>query len=254
MTVFGEGTGATSVALHLISPKSKDLFQRAIMQSGAASAPYLPRKAGNESVQKLAAAANCSFDDNLITCLREKSAEEIISLQSSIPTKALMELSNPVIDDDFIEGSPQKLYQKKKDFDNVQIMAGFTTHESSLDVFLRLGNAGQVSKEEFKNVTGTLLEGLTQNKIVEQLVQYQYADDSDTTARDRMINFQSDFMTVAPMLFEAKALTKVIYKKNTHTQLVMNAGVTHQNGLYPEALPERGVFLLLFSAFQNIKG
>ena len=189
------------------------------MQSGAASAPYLPRKAGNESVQKLAAAANCSFDDNLITCLREKSAEEIISLQSNIPTKALMELSNPVIDDDFIEGSPQKLYQKKKKFDNVQIMAGFTTHESSLDVFLRLGNASQVSKEEFKNVTGTLLEGLTQNKIVEQLVQYQYADDSDTTARDRMIDFQSDFMTVAPMLFEAKALTKVIFKKkkNTHT-------------------------------------
>ena len=72
VTVFGEGTGATSVALHLISPKSKDLFQRAIMQSGAASAPYLPRKAANESVQKLAAAANCSFDDNLITCLREK--------------------------------------------------------------------------------------------------------------------------------------------------------------------------------------
>ena len=76
-------------------------------------------------------------------------------------------------------------------------MAGFTTHESSLDVFLRLGNASQVSKEEFKNVTGTLFEGLTQNKIAEQLVQYQYADDSDTTARERMIDFQSDFMTVA---------------------------------------------------------
>ncbi|KAM7430419.1 hypothetical protein ABFA07_018858 [Porites harrisoni] len=208
VTVFGHGTGATSVALHLISPKPNVLFQRAIMQSGAASAPYLPRKASNESVQKLAAAANCSFDDNLITCLREKSAEEIISLQSNIPTKALMELSNPVVDDDFIVGSPQKRYQKKKFFDNVQIMAGFTTHESSLDVFLRLGNASQVSKEEFKNVTGTLFEGLTQNKSVEQLVQYQYADDSDTTARERMIDFQSDFMTVAPMLFEAKALRK----------------------------------------------
>ena len=252
MTVFGHGTGASSVALHLISPKPKVLFQRAIMQSGAASAPYLPRKAGNESVQKLAAAANCSFDDNLITCLREKSAEEIISLQSSIPTKALVELSNPVIDDDFIEGSPQKLYQKKKDFDNVQIMAGFTTHESSLDVFLRLGNASQVSKEEFKNVTGTLFEGLTQNKIVEQLIQYQYADDSDTTARERMIDFQSDFMTVAPMLFEAKALRKVIYNKkdmHTHAKLVMSTGVTHQNGLYPEALPERGVFFCCICCF-----
>ena len=255
MTVFGEGTGATSVALHLISPKSKDLFQRAIMQSGAASAPYLPRKAGNESVQKLAAAANCSFDDNLITCLREKSAEEIISLQSNIPTKALMELSNPVIDDDFIIGSPQKRYQKKKYFDNVQIMAGFTTHESSLDVFLRLGNASQVSKEEFKNVTGTLLEGLTQNKIVEQLVQYQYADDSDTTARERMIDFQSDFMTVAPMLFEAKALTKVIYKKNTHTHKTCyeRGGYSAKRPL-PGGSARKGSFLLLFSAFQNIKG
>ena len=165
-----------------------------------------------------------------------------------------MELSNPVIDDDFIVGSPQKLYQKNNDFDNVQIMAGFTTHESSLDVFLRLGNASQVSKEEFKNVTGTLLEGLTQNKIVEQLVQYQYADDSDTTARDRMIDFQSDFMTVAPMLFEAKDLRKVIYKKKSHTpKTCYEHGATHQNGLKREALPERGVFLL-FSAFQNIKG
>ena len=46
-----------------------------------------------------------------------------------------------------------------------------------------------------------------------------------------MIDFQSDFMTVAPMLFEAKALRKVIYKNNTHTKLVMSTGVTHQNGL-----------------------
>ena len=101
-------------------------------------------------------------------------------------------------------------------------------------------------------MTGTLFEGLTQNKIVEQLVQYQYADDSDTTARERMIDFQSDFMTVAPMLFEAKALRKVIYNKkdmHTHTKLVMSTGVTHQNGLYPEALPERGVFFCCICCF-----
>ena len=246
VTVFGEGTGATSVALHLISPKSKDLFQRAIMQSGAASTPYLPRKASNESVKKLAAAANCSFDDNLITCLRNKSAEEIMSLQSNIPTKALMELSNPVIDGDFMVDSPQKLYQKKTYFHNVQIMAGFTTHESSLDIFLRLGNASQVSKEEFKNVTGTLLEGLTQNKIVEQLVQYQYAGDSDTTARDRMIDFQSDFMTVAPMLFEAKALRKVIYKKkHTHKTCYEHGGYSSKRPLTGGSA-RKGSFFVVF--------
>ena len=215
MTVFGQGTGARSVALHLMSPKSKDLFQRAIMQSGAASAPYLPRKAANESVQKLAADANCSFNDKLIDCLRGKSAEDIIQLQSSISSKdakALMELSNPVIDDDFLEESTQELYEYhkkgkkppdsllKKLFPNVEIMTGFTTHESSLDVIHRTEDARS-------SISKTLKYGNIDNKIVDELVKYQYTDLSDTKARDRMI--ESDFMTVAPMTFEAIALAEV---------------------------------------------
>ena len=213
MTVFGQGTGATSVALHLMSPKSKDLFQRAIMQSGAALAPYLPRKAANETVRKLAAAANCSFNDKLIDCLRGKSAEDIIQLQSSISSKnakALMELSNPVIDADFLEESTQELYEYhkkgkkqpllKKLFPNVEIMTGFTTHESSLDVIHR-------SEDARSSISKTLKYGNIDNKIVDELVKYQYADLSDTKARDRMI--ESDFMTVAPMTFEAIALAEV---------------------------------------------
>ncbi|CAH3146094.1 unnamed protein product, partial [Porites evermanni] len=220
VTVFGQGTGATSVALHLMSPKSKKLFQRAIMQSGAALAPYLPRKAANESVQKLAADANCSFDDKLIDCLRGKSAHKIIELQSSISSKhaeALIELSNPVIDDDFLEESTEKLYEHhkkgrkpphsllKKLFPNVEIMTGFTTHESSLDVIQRQEDATQdgISKS---SIVKTLKYGNIENKIVDELVKYQYADHSDTLKRDRMI--ESDFMTVAPMTFEAIALAE----------------------------------------------
>ena len=244
MTVFGQGTGATSVALHLMSPKSKNLFQRAIMQSGAASAPYLPRKAANESVQKLAAAANCSFNDKLIDCLRGKSAQEIIQLQSSISSddaKALIELSNPAIDDDFLEESTQKLYEYhkkgkkpphpllKKLFPNVEIMTGFTTHESSLEVIQWPENATQdgISKS---SIVKTLKYGNIENKIVHELVKYQYAGNSDTKKRDRMI--ESDFMTVAPMTFEAIALAEVfsvaIFNTLTHKPhkcLSHNAGI-----------------------------
>ena len=238
MTVFGQGTGATSVALHLMSPKSKDLFQRAIIQSGAALAPYLPRKAANESVQNLAAAANCSFNDKLIDCLRGKSAQEIIQLQSSISSKdakALMELSNPVIDDDFLEESTQELYEYHKKgkkppqslltklFPNVQIMTGFTINESSLDVIQRPEDARS-------RIAKTLKYGNIDNKIVDELVKYQYADLSDTKARDRMI--ESDFMTVAPMTFEAIALAEVfsiaIFNTLTHKPykcLSHNAGI-----------------------------
>ena len=37
ITLMGQGSGAESVALHLMSPKSKDLFQRAIIQSSGAT-------------------------------------------------------------------------------------------------------------------------------------------------------------------------------------------------------------------------
>lgn len=40
ITLFGESAGAVSVSLHLLSALSRDLFQRAIMQSGAATAPW----------------------------------------------------------------------------------------------------------------------------------------------------------------------------------------------------------------------
>ena len=39
ITIFGESAGALSVALHLTSPMSQGLFQRAILQSGTALAP-----------------------------------------------------------------------------------------------------------------------------------------------------------------------------------------------------------------------
>ncbi|KAJ8716843.1 hypothetical protein PYW07_003470 [Mythimna separata] len=46
ITVFGESAGATSVGYHLVSPMSKGLFQRAILQSGVPSMdcfiPYKP--------------------------------------------------------------------------------------------------------------------------------------------------------------------------------------------------------------------
>ena len=39
ITIFGESAGALSVAYQVISPLSKGLFQRAIMQSGPAINP-----------------------------------------------------------------------------------------------------------------------------------------------------------------------------------------------------------------------
>jgi len=40
VTLFGESAGSVSVSLHLLSPLSRDLFHRAILQSGTANMPW----------------------------------------------------------------------------------------------------------------------------------------------------------------------------------------------------------------------
>lgn len=40
VTLFGESAGAASVSMHMLSPKSTPYFQRAILQSGSATAPW----------------------------------------------------------------------------------------------------------------------------------------------------------------------------------------------------------------------
>lgn len=40
VTLFGESAGAVSVSLHLLAPKSHDLFHRAILESGSPTAPW----------------------------------------------------------------------------------------------------------------------------------------------------------------------------------------------------------------------
>ena len=224
MTLFGESAGASSISLHLISPLSKGLFNRAILQSGAASSPLPTGRVAN-TLQELREKANCKVKTKLIQCLRSKSTEEIVSLQtklSSSSSMALLQVASPVVDGEFLPDLPDKLFKLGK-FSNpkVDVMIGFNSHETALSVALRPGNLTQdgVNKHEFESdVKFILKRGLRslrkdRSRTIEELVRFHYTDhddpDNKTTIREMMIDFESDFMTVAPAMFQADALAKV---------------------------------------------
>lgn len=79
VTLFGESSGSMSVGFHLLSPESKGLFSRAIMQSGSPLGNWALNKDPVRQSKKYAAKFNCSYSSTLavIACLRKVDASDL---------------------------------------------------------------------------------------------------------------------------------------------------------------------------------
>lgn len=83
ITVFGESAGAASVHLHMMSDMSKGLFDKAIVQSGSALAPWcnVPRNNWSERIGKKLGWNGEGGALKLVEFLRNVEVEELILAQ-----------------------------------------------------------------------------------------------------------------------------------------------------------------------------
>ncbi|XP_019876460.2 juvenile hormone esterase-like [Aethina tumida] len=142
VTIFGQSAGGASVHYHMLSPLSKNLFHRAISQSGTAFALWAsPVKKEQLLITKYQSKlVGCNINGTnteMITCLREVKADVLVDsndmfklfsidpLNVYVPSVETMTKNNP---DPFITKTPKE-YVENGDFRNVPWIIGLVQNE-----------------------------------------------------------------------------------------------------------------------------
>ena len=142
VTIFGESAGGISVCSHLVSPKSKGLFQRAIIESGPCDTGADKAKAEAQGAEFLKA-LGCDADPDPVACARAKPVEDVLL---ALPTSLDFIFGGtkwfPVVDGWNLPDVPAKLLADGK-MENVPVVLGTNKDEGTLFLYLA-GSAGQV--------------------------------------------------------------------------------------------------------------
>ena len=128
VTIFGQSAGAASVATHLVSPRSRGLFSRAIIESGAFSAwTAQPYNISSTRLAQFAKNVGCGAAD--LACMRAVNASEVLRADRGL-TSAFLEWS-PTIDGVEVLDDPRVLLAAGKAAD-VPVMLGFNADEGTM--------------------------------------------------------------------------------------------------------------------------
>mmetsp|Transcript_12225 Transcript_12225/g.18505 ORF Transcript_12225/g.18505 Transcript_12225/m.18505 type:complete len:544 (+) Transcript_12225:93-1724(+) len=154
VTASGQSAGAMSVGAHLVSPGSRGLFQRGLMESNPLGLPFHSRESAQENADNVALYLNCPVDD--VECMREKTMAEILDAQKHAP-----ELNLDTLFINFLPWSPmveeggeiplQPIYALGRgDFEHMPLLSGSTRDEGQMFVYELFLNP--LSEEAYKAV------------------------------------------------------------------------------------------------------
>jgi para-nitrobenzyl esterase len=141
VTIFGESAGAFSVCSHLASAESAGLFAKAILQSGSCERPWPTLAAAEAQGGDFAEAVGCGSDQEVLACMRRKSAEEVLNALPPGPNFGFNPSEEPsgtwgpVLDGWFFTQQPSDAFAAGV-FNRVPTMVGFAREEARLFTWL----------------------------------------------------------------------------------------------------------------------
>lgn len=184
ITLVGQRAGAASVALHLLSPLSRNLFNQAIMQSGSATAPWATSNLDEivANAHKLADYVRCRDTEiaNILKCLRRANATELMYNE---PFKGVVNYPFvPIVDGIFLDEAPIE-YLKKKHFKKCNVLLGSNSEEGYRSIMYFLPEKFQkkkgllISRSQYESSVREMFPD--KNELILQAIMFEYTDWSD---------------------------------------------------------------------------
>ncbi|XP_044004285.1 acetylcholinesterase isoform X2 [Aphidius gifuensis] len=187
ITIFGESAGGGSVSLHLISPVTRGLVKRGILQSGTLNAPwsYMTGEKANDVAKILVDDCGCNstlLNDNpsrVMACMRSVDAKTISVQQWNSYSGILGFPSAPTIDGDFLPKHPLDLL-RETDFEDTEILIGNNQNEGTYFVlydfidYFEKDQPTSLGREKFLTIINTIFKNMT--AVEREAIAFQYTD------------------------------------------------------------------------------
>jgi para-nitrobenzyl esterase len=230
VALFGESAGGISTCLHLISPPSDGLFQRAMIESGPCDAAGQTLATSEAQGAMLATAVGCTDPSTLLTCMRAASSSSILTALPLSPDFVAASGATwfPIVDGLNITAQPPTLFAAGS-FSKVPTLLGTNKNEGSL--FFLLGGLNPTTDAEAQAIFEEIYPG--EGAAIEaQYPSSAYGGSADAAAIDAF----GDGIFVCPTRRAARALSSagvpVYLYQFTHavtSELGAGLGVFHSS-------------------------
>ncbi|XP_077842164.1 liver carboxylesterase 1 isoform X2 [Macaca mulatta] len=220
VTIFGESAGGESVSVLVLSPLAKNLFHRAISESGVALTAVLVKKGDVKPLaEQIAIAAGCQTTTSavMVHCLRQKTEEELLETTLKMKFFSLDLHGDPreshpflgtVIDGLLLPKTPEELQAERK-FNTVPYMVGFNKQEFGWIIPMLMGYPLSEGKLDQKTAMSLLWKSYPLVYIAKELIpeateKYLGGTNDPVKKKDLFLDLLADVMFSFPSVIVAR--------------------------------------------------